>query len=78
MFQGNKAPQISRKNEHFLPPDTHTYVSLPLFVITDEMSDIMSVYGKTFFPGVPRGYILSPLMFNIYTKDIFLLLIMDD
>ena len=49
MFQGNKAPQISRKNEHFLPPDTHTYVSLPLLVITDEMSDIMSVYGKTFF-----------------------------
>ena len=26
VFQENKARQIFRKNEHFLPPDTHTYV----------------------------------------------------
>ena len=30
VFQEDKAPQIFRKNEHFLPPDTHTYVSYPL------------------------------------------------
>ena len=26
VFQENKAHQIFRKNKHFLPPDTHTYV----------------------------------------------------
>ena len=28
VFQENKARPIFRKNEHFLPPDTHTYVSV--------------------------------------------------
>ena len=28
VFQENKARLIFRKNEHFLPPDTHTYVSV--------------------------------------------------
>ena len=27
VFLGNKARQIFRKNEHFLPPDTYTLVS---------------------------------------------------
>ena len=27
-FQENKARQIFRKNENFLPPDTHTYVCI--------------------------------------------------
>ena len=26
MFQENKTRQTFQKNEHFLPPDTHTYV----------------------------------------------------
>ena len=26
VFQENKVRQIFRKNKHFLPPDTHTYV----------------------------------------------------
>ena len=36
VFQENKARQIFRKNEHFLPPDTHTYVfseNLTCFVV---------------------------------------------
>ena len=28
VFQQNKACQVFRKNENFLPPDTHTYVCI--------------------------------------------------
>ena len=50
MFQENKARQIFRKNEHFLPPDTYTCL------ITDEnVSGVfrghkMGILARTFFP----------------------------
>ena len=49
-FHENKARQIFRKNEHFLPPDTYTCL------ITDENNSgvfrghKMGILARTFFP----------------------------
>ena len=43
VFQDNKTRQIFRKNEHFLPPDTHTHIrGLEMFVFQKVLCALFS------------------------------------